>query len=130
MALPFSPAYNEETSTDHYYPFSPRKFYSEDFSRNFPMYRAKTADFASMLRVRSAASYALHSFFHQRGFVQIHTPVLTSNDCEGAGEVFTVAADTKACLVIFLHNKLSEIGHILGLIQTFFWKKKLKGKKL
>ena len=47
MALPFSPAYNEET-TDHY-PFSPRKFYSEDFSRNFPMYRAKIADFASVL---------------------------------------------------------------------------------
>ena len=80
----------EEQMCLQHYPFSPRKSYSEDFTRAYPMFRAKTGEFASVMRVRSALSFAIHSYFQRQGFVHIHTPALTSNDCEGAGEVFTV----------------------------------------
>jgi asparaginyl-tRNA synthetase len=43
-------------------------------------------------RVRSALSFAIHRFFHEQGFLQVHTPVITTSDCEGAGEMFTVTA--------------------------------------
>ena len=72
------------------YPFSPRKFYPDHFTRAYPMFRSKLSDFSSLLRVRSAASFAIHSYLQSQDYIQIHTPVLTSNDCEGAGEVFQV----------------------------------------
>ena len=43
-----------------------------------------------MLRLRSSLSGAIHDFFRQEGFIQIHTPILTTNDCEGAGETFQI----------------------------------------
>lgn len=46
--------------------------------------------FASLLRLRSATTAAIQDFFTQNDFIQIHVPILTANDCEGAGEVFTV----------------------------------------
>jgi asparaginyl-tRNA synthetase len=49
-------------------------------------------------RVRSALSFAVHRFFHEQGFVQVHTPVITTSDCEGAGEMFTVTALEPAAL--------------------------------
>lgn len=72
------------------YPFGPRKVYDDDFTRMFPMFRAKLGDFAAMLRVRDSLTHAVHQFFRDRQYIQIQTPILTSNDCEGAGEVFTV----------------------------------------
>ena len=72
------------------YPFQPRKRYDEDYSRSFPQYRAKVNNFAAMLRVRSALTFSIHNYFRSKNYIQIQTPVLTSNDCEGAGEVFQV----------------------------------------
>ena len=75
---------------DDKYPFQPRKHTDDDLARSYPQYRAKLNDFASLLRIRSRLSKSIHDYFHDRDFVQIHTPILTSNDCEGAGELFQV----------------------------------------
>jgi asparaginyl-tRNA synthetase len=73
------------------YPFeSSRHKYPPEHKRKFPMFRAKLNDFAALLRIRSDLSHAIHDFFRKRDYVFAHTPILTSNDCEGAGEVFTV----------------------------------------
>lgn len=52
--------------------------------------RARTNTFAAVARVRSRISYAIHTFFQERGFQYVHTPIITASDCEGAGEVFQV----------------------------------------
>lgn len=72
------------------YPFQPRKRYEDEFPRKYPHFRAKLNDFASMLRIRSSLSQKIHQHFHQNGYIQIDAPILTSNDCEGAGEQFKV----------------------------------------
>ncbi|MEG1778910.1 MAG: asparagine--tRNA ligase, partial [Oscillospiraceae bacterium] len=52
--------------------------------------RPRTNTFNAVFRVRSVAAYAIHKFFNDRGFVYVHTPIITGNDCEGAGEMFRV----------------------------------------
>ncbi|XP_068833005.1 asparaginyl-tRNA synthetase isoform X9 [Capricornis sumatraensis] len=61
-----------------------------EYLRQYPHLRCRTNVLGSVLRVRSEATAAIHSFFKDSGFVHIHTPVITSNDCEGAGELFQV----------------------------------------
>ena len=73
------------------YPFQPRRFVKPEFVRNQPGCKAKTNSVASLMRIRNTASQAVHQYFQSQEFLQIHTPVLTSNDCEGGGEVFSVA---------------------------------------
>ena len=77
------------------YPFKPRARYNDEHPRSYPHFRAKLNDFASLLRIRSGISHAIHDYFRAEEFIQIHTPILTSNDCEGAGEVFNVLPDKK-----------------------------------
>lgn len=72
------------------FPFKARKRHSPEYVRQFPHLRCRTNSFSSLLRIRSEATAAIHSYFKEHGFVQIHTPVITSNDCEGAGELFQV----------------------------------------
>jgi len=72
------------------YPFQPRRFVKAEFVRQQPTCKAKTNSVGSLMRIRNTASQAVHQYFQDHDFVQIHTPVLTSNDCEGGGEVFTV----------------------------------------
>ena len=67
-----------------------KKRHSLEFLRTISHLRPRTNTFAATFRVRSLASYAIHKFFCDRGFVYIHTPILTASDCEGAGEMFTV----------------------------------------
>lgn len=67
-----------------------RKAHSPEFLRQMMHLRPRTAAVGSMLRVRSTLSLAIHNFFAAEGFTQVHTPVLTANDCEGAGELFEV----------------------------------------
>ena len=55
-----------------------------------PHLRVRTNTFRAAFKVRSAAAFALHSFFNERGLVYVHTPILTASDCEGAGEMFQV----------------------------------------
>ena len=78
------------------YPFQPRRFVKPEFVRSQPGCKAKTNSVASLMRIRNAASQAVHRYFQSREFLQIHTPVLTSNDCEGGGEVFSVAPSSPA----------------------------------
>ncbi|KAL1432819.1 hypothetical protein MTO96_013020 [Rhipicephalus appendiculatus] len=72
------------------YPFHARKTYPPEYVRSFLHFRPRQAKEAAMLRLRSAALMAVHAAFQSQGFFHVHTPVLTSNDCEGGGDVFTV----------------------------------------
>ena len=67
-----------------------KKRHSLEFLRTIPHLRARTNTFEAVFRVRSLAAYAIHSFFQERGFVYVHTPLITSSDAEGAGEMFQV----------------------------------------
>ena len=67
-----------------------KKRHSVEFLRTMPHLRPRTNTFAAAFRVRSTAAYAIHRFFQERGFVYVHTPLITGSDCEGAGEMFRV----------------------------------------
>ncbi len=78
----------EGTSTPDY-PLQPKR-HSAEFLREQAYLRPRTNLFSAVFRVRSEVAFAIHSFFHQRGFVYVHTPLITCSDCEGAGEMFRV----------------------------------------
>ncbi len=67
-----------------------KKRHSLEFLRTVPHLRPRTKTFQAVFRVRSLAAYAIHQFFQERGFVYVHTPLITSSDAEGAGEMFRV----------------------------------------
>ena len=67
-----------------------KKRHSIEFLRTIQHLRPRTNLFSATFRVRSVAAYAIHEFFQQRGFVYVHTPIITGSDCEGAGEMFRV----------------------------------------
>jgi asparaginyl-tRNA synthetase len=67
-----------------------KKRHSFEFLREIAHLRPRTNTFGAVMRVRNALSYAIHSFFQERGFFYIHTPIITGSDCEGAGEMFQV----------------------------------------
>lgn len=69
-----------------------KKRHSFEFLRSMTHLRSRTNALGAVTRVRSSLSFAIHRFFHEQGFVQVHTPVITTSDCEGAGEMFTVTA--------------------------------------
>ncbi len=67
-----------------------KKRHSFEFLREISHLRPRTNALGAVARVRSRLAYAVHQFFQDRGFVQVHTPVITTSDCEGAGEMFMV----------------------------------------
>ncbi len=67
-----------------------KKRHSFEYLRTISHLRPRTNTFQAVFRVRSLAAYAIHSFFMERGFVYVHTPLITGSDCEGAGEMFQV----------------------------------------
>jgi len=67
-----------------------KKRHSFEFLRTQAHLRPRTNTLGAVLRVRNAAAAAIHEFFQQRGFLWLHTPVITASDCEGAGELFRV----------------------------------------
>ena len=67
-----------------------KKRHSNEFLRTIAHLRPRTNTFGAVFRVRSAASFAVHQFFQERGFFYVHTPIITGSDCEGAGELFRV----------------------------------------
>ncbi len=67
-----------------------KKRHTMEYLRTIAHLRPRTNTFSAAFRVRSAAAYAIHSFFQERGFVYAHTPIITASDCEGAGEMFRV----------------------------------------
>ena len=78
----------EGTSTPDY-PLQPKR-HTVEFLREQAYLRPRTNLFSAVFRVRSEVAYAIHSFFNQRGFVYVHTPIITCSDAEGAGEMFRV----------------------------------------
>ena len=69
-----------------------KKRHSFEFLRSIAHLRPRTNALGAVARVRSVLSLAIHRFFQAQGFIQVHTPVITTSDCEGAGEMFTVTA--------------------------------------
>lgn len=69
-----------------------KKRHSPEFLRTIAHLRPRTNLYSAAFRVRSAAALAVHRFFDQRGFLYTHTPIITTSDCEGAGELFSVAS--------------------------------------
>ena len=67
-----------------------KKRHSVEFLRTIQHLRPRTNLFSATFRVRSVAAQAVHEFFQQRGFVYVHTPLITGSDCEGAGQMFRV----------------------------------------
>ena len=67
-----------------------KKRHSLEYLRTIAHLRPRTNTFQAVFRVRSLTAYALHKFFQERGFVYVHTPIITGSDCEGAGEMFRV----------------------------------------
>ena len=67
-----------------------KKRHSFEYLRTISHLRPRTNTFQAVFRVRSLIAYAIHTFFQERGFVYVHTPIITSSDCEGAGEMFQV----------------------------------------
>ena len=69
-----------------------KKRHTFEYLRTIAHLRPRTNTFNAVFRVRSVVSFAIHKFFQERGFVYVHTPIITSSDAEGAGEMFTVTS--------------------------------------
>ncbi len=67
-----------------------KKRHSFEFLRTIGHLRPRTNTIGAVMRVRNACATAIHNFFQERGFMWVHTPIITASDCEGAGELFTV----------------------------------------
>jgi asparaginyl-tRNA synthetase len=71
------------------YPIQPKR-HTLEFLREMAHLRPRTATFSAIFRIRHAMIFAIHQFFNERGFFNVHTPIITSSDAEGAGEMFRV----------------------------------------
>ena len=69
-----------------------KKRHSFEFLRSIAHLRPRTNSLGAIARIRSSLSFGVHKFFQEQGFVHVHTPIITTSDCEGAGEMFKVAA--------------------------------------
>ena len=69
-----------------------KKRHSFEFLRTIAHLRGRTNTLGAVMRVRNACATAIHTFFQEKGFIWVHTPIITANDCEGAGELFTVTS--------------------------------------
>ncbi|MEC3964375.1 asparagine--tRNA ligase [Flagellimonas halotolerans] len=78
------------TADPETYPIQPKK-HSLEFLREKAHLRVRTNTFSAVMRVRSALSFAVHSYFQQNGFYYMHAPIITGSDAEGAGEMFRVS---------------------------------------
>ena len=67
-----------------------KKRHSMEYLRTISHLRPRTNTFQAVFRVRSLIAFAIHQFFQEKGFVYVHTPLITGSDCEGAGEMFQV----------------------------------------
>ena len=76
-------------ASDDSYPLQ-KKGHTPEFLREISHLRPRSNLFGSVFRVRSRLAFAIHQFFQERGFVYVHTPIITGSDCEGAGELFHV----------------------------------------
>jgi asparaginyl-tRNA synthetase len=89
-----------------------KKHHSFEFLRTIAHLRPRTNTFSAVARVRNAMCRAIHNFFQDRGFIYLHTPIITGSDCEGAGEMFKVTT-------FDLDNIPRKDGHI-DFVRDFF----------
>lgn len=68
-----------------------KKRHTDEYLRTIAHLRPRTNKYGAIFRIRSEMAYAIHTFFHERGFRYIHTPIITGSDCEGAGAMFRVS---------------------------------------
>jgi asparaginyl-tRNA synthetase len=68
-----------------------KKRHTFEYLRTIAHLRPRTNTFSAVFRIRSLTAYAIHKFFQEKGFVYVHTPIVTGSDCEGAGEMFKVS---------------------------------------
>lgn len=92
-----------------------KKRHSLEYLRTVPHLRPRTNTFQAVFRVRSLIAYAIHQFFQERGFVYVHTPIITGSDCEGAGEMFQVTT-------MDLNNLPKDEPGQCRLLTGFLWK--------
>ncbi|XP_026696785.1 probable asparagine--tRNA ligase, mitochondrial isoform X3 [Athene cunicularia] len=78
------------------FPLKMKERHPLEYVRQFPHLRCRNNTLGSLLRIRSEATAAIHSFFQDNGYVHIHTPIITSNDCEGAGDLFQIETSNEA----------------------------------
>jgi len=78
------------TADPDQYPLQPKK-HSLEFLREIAHLRPRTSTFSAIFRIRHAMAFAVHKFFNDKGFVYLHTPIITGSDAEGAGEMFRVS---------------------------------------
>ncbi|WP_321389389.1 asparagine--tRNA ligase [uncultured Desulfuromusa sp.] len=83
-------------AADETYPLQ-KKRHSLEYLRSIAHLRPRSNTFGAVFRMRSALAFAVHQFFQQRGFVYVQTPIITANDCEGAGEMFRVSTLDPSC---------------------------------
>src|SRR5438270_2872175 len=76
-------------ASDDSYPLQ-KKGHTPEFLREIAHLRPRSNLFGCVFRVRSRLAFAIHKFFQERGFIYVHTPIITGSDCEGAGELFRV----------------------------------------
>lgn len=82
------------------YPYVARTSYAPEYIRENLHFRSRISAFNAMARCRHELTNITNNYLHREGFIQIHTPILSSNDCEGAGEVFTVRPDSDALIKV------------------------------
>jgi len=88
------------------FPIQPKR-HTREFLREVPHLRTRTNLFSAVFRVRSLIAHAIHSFFQEQDFVYVHTPIITGNDGEGAGEMFKVTTlniDDKSTKIDYKHD--------------------------
>ncbi|XP_022122507.2 probable asparagine--tRNA ligase, mitochondrial [Pieris rapae] len=86
------------------YPFNPRTAHPPEYIRNYLHLRCRTNYISAMLRIRHSVTKHIHDFFASRNYLNVNTPILTSNDCEGAGETFKVLPDSEETIKAMLQE--------------------------
>lgn len=100
-----------------------KKRHSMEFLRDIAHLRARTNTFGAVARIRSQMAYAIHTFFQERGFQYVHTPIITGSDCEGAGEMFHVTTfDIEETVKKALREKKDPDSFKIDYSQDFFGK--------
>ncbi|KAF5294520.1 hypothetical protein FQA39_LY13374 [Lamprigera yunnana] len=97
---------NSKEKENH--PFALKQSYTQEYLRKHLHFRLKTSAFSSLLRVRETAIFAIHDYFRHNGFNNVHTPILTSNDCEGAGETFSVLPNNEKTLKSMIREEIDR----------------------
>lgn len=99
-----------------------KKHHSFEFLREIAHLRPRTNTFGAIARVRSQMSYAIHTFYNDRGFQYVHTPIITTSDCEGAGEMFQVTTLDLEALATLPPKKEDSPTPVVDFSRDFFGK--------